>query len=78
MSCLRERALVAVGSVDIRPLNEILAVSTSGSPLRLGLLLGDKVEESPDPAAGIGIADTNEIIKAKTTATRPALERIFE
>jgi hypothetical protein len=68
---------VAVGSVDIRPLNEILAVSISGSPLRLGLLLGDK-EEGPNPAAGIGIADTSEIIKAKTSATRPARERIFE
>jgi hypothetical protein len=78
MSCLRVRALVAVGGVDIRPLSEILAASTSGCPLRVGFLVVDKVEESPDSAAGIGIADTSEIIKPKTSATRPARERIFE
>ena len=62
--------------IVIRPLNELPAVSTC--PLRLGLLRGGKVEESPDSVVGIGSADTNEIIKAKTSATRPARERIFE
>ena len=62
------------GSVEIRN----LAVSTSGCPLRLGLLLSDKVEDSPDSAAGMGTADTSEIMKAKTSTTRPARERIFE
>ena len=36
------------------------------------------MEESPDSAVGIGTADTSEKIKAKTSATRPARERIFE
>ena len=67
---------MTAGGVDIRPFSEILAVSTC--PLRLGLLRGGKVEESPDSATGIGTADTIEIIKAKTSATRPARERIFE
>jgi hypothetical protein len=77
-------ALVVAGCVDIRPLNEcsgILAVSSLISfPLRLGLLRlrRDKVEESPDSVAGIGTADTSDIIKAKTSTTRPARERIFE
>ena len=44
-------------------------------PLRL---LDDKVVESPGSAAGIGTADTSEIIKKKISATRPARERIFE
>ena len=69
---------MATGSLDTRPLNKILAVSTSGCPLRLGLLLSDKVEESPDSEVGIGTADTSEIIKAKSIAMRPALEQIFE
>ena len=67
---------MTAGGVDIRPLNELLAVSTC--PLRLGLLRGGKLEESPDSVVGIGIADTNEIIKAKNSSTRPARERIFE
>ena len=65
---------MSVGSLEIRN----LAVSTSGCPLRLGLLLSDKIEDSPDSVAGIGTADTSEIIKAKNSATRPARERIFE
>ena len=37
-------------------------------------------EESPDCGArmGMGRADTSEIIRAKTSATRPARERTFE
>jgi hypothetical protein len=35
---------------------------------------GDKV----DFVAGIGTADTSEIIRTKNNATRPACERIFE
>jgi hypothetical protein len=71
---------VAAGSVDIRPLNEIFALSDRiwSCPLRLGLLRGGKVAESPDSVAGIGTADTSDIIRAKTSATRPARERIFE
>ena len=71
---------MARGSVDIRPLNEIPegpAVSSwiRSCPLGIGLLGGDKVEESFDSvAAGIGTADTREMIKAKTSATRPARE----
>ena len=77
------RALVAAGSVDIRPLNEIseilgVSIRIWLCPLRLGLLRGDKVEEGLDSVAGIGTADTSEIIRAKTSATRPARERIFE
>ena len=55
---------------------EILAESC---PLRVGLILSrrDKVEESPDSVAGMGTADTSEIIRAKIRATRPARERIF-
>ena len=68
---------MTVGGVDNRPLNnELLAVSTC--PLRLGLLRGGEVEESLDSVVGIGTDDTNEIIKAKTSTTRPARERIFE
>ena len=51
---------------DIRPPNKILAESTSGCLLKLGLLLGDKVVESlksPDSAVGIGAVDTSAIIK---------------
>ena len=65
---------MSVGSLEARN----MAVSTSGCPFRLGLLLSDKVEDSPDSAAGMGTADTSEIIKTKTSATRPARERIFE
>ena len=70
---------MARGSVDIRPLNEIpdvLSVSSwiRSCPLGIGLLGGD-VEESLDSvAAGIGTADTSEMIKAKINATRPARE----
>ena len=63
-----------LGSLETRN----LAVSTSRCPLRLGLLLSDRVEDSPDSAEGMGTAETSEIIKAKTSATRPARERIFE
>ena len=74
---------MAAGSVDIRPLNEIFALSNRiwscpGCPPRLGLLRGGKVAEGPDSVAGIGTADTSEIIRAKTSATRPAREWIFE
>jgi hypothetical protein len=73
---------VAVGRVDIRPLNKNFAASTtSGCPLRLGELLGDNVEvESPysEVLIGTGTADTSEIIKEKISATRPARERIYE
>ena len=69
---------MATENVDIRPLNKILAASTSGCLLRLGLLLSGRVEESPDSAVGIGTADTSEIIKAKSIAMRPALGQIFE
>ena len=51
---------------DIRPPNKILAESTSGCLLKLGLLLEDKVVESlksPDSAVGIGAVDTSAIIK---------------
>ena len=43
--------------------------------MRLGLTGGDKEEEGPD---WIGSADTNEMMRAKTSATRPAREWIFE
>ena len=46
--------------------------------MRLGLLRGDEEVESPDSVAEIGTADTSEIIKAKTSATRPARERKLE
>ena len=67
-------------SVDFRPLGEIFAVSwwvvvVRFCPLRLGLLWGD---ESSDSVAGIGTAETSEMIRAKSSATRPARERIFE
>ena len=65
---------MSVGGLEIRN----MAVSTSCCLLRLGFLLSDKVEDSPDSVAGIGTADTSEIINAKTNATRPARERIFE
>ena len=37
----------------------------------------DEVEESPD-CRGMGAADTSEIIRRKTSATRPAREWIFK
>jgi hypothetical protein len=40
--------------------------------------LSDKIEESPDAVAGIGAADTSEMIKVRSSATRPARERIIE
>jgi hypothetical protein len=69
----------ARGSVDIRPLGisaEIVVVSTwiRSCPLRFGILRDDKVEENIDSVAGIGTADTSEIIKVKSSATRPARE----
>jgi hypothetical protein len=75
---LLARVLVAAGSDGIRlgPLNE-----NSGIPAVPGwtpLLRRNKVEESPNSVEGIGTADTTEIIKANTSATRPARERIFE
>ena len=70
---------MAAGRIDIRPPKGTFAVSSWISrPSRLGLLRSDKVEENPDSAAGIGTADTSEIIRAKTSATRPARERIFK
>jgi len=78
MSVEMPRSLVAMGGVDNRPFNKFLAASASGCPLRL---LGDNVVEileSPDSVAGMGTADTSEIIKTKNSATRPARERIFE
>ena len=72
-------SLVARGSVDIRPLNEnseILEVSSwvRSCPLIFGLVRSDKVEESLDSVAKMGNADTSEMIKEKTSATRPARE----
>ena len=40
------------------------------SPLRVTL----RDDKSPDSVAGIGTADTNDIIKEKTSTTRPARE----
>ena len=73
-------SLVARGSVDIRPFNKISefpAVSSwirscPGRPLRFETLRGDEVEEDMD--SGMGAADTSEIIKVKSSATRPARE----
>ena len=65
---------MAAGSVDILPLNGIFAIlATSGLKWSCPL----RVEESPDSVlvvAGIGTADTSEIIRAKTSVTRPARE----
>ena len=63
--------MAAAKFVDFRPLNEcsgILAVISS--PLRVTL----RDDKSPDSVAGIGTTDTNDIIKEKTSTTRPARE----
>ena len=72
-------SLVARGSVDIRPLNGISEILVGLSwicfcPLIFKLIRGDKVEECLGSVAWRGSADTNEIIKAKINATRPARE----
>ena len=70
---------MARGSVDIRPLNEVFGIPgvsiwIRSSPLRFGIVRDDKVEENVDSVAGTGTADTSEIIKVNSSATRPARE----
>ena len=72
-------SLVARGSVDIRLLNKIFGIPgvsiwIRSSPLRFGIVRDDKVEENVDSVAGTGTADTSEIIKVNSSATRPARE----
>ena len=65
--------VVAAKCVDFRPLNKcsgILRLAVISSPLRVTL----RDDKSPDSVAGIGTADTNDIIKEKTSTTRPARE----
>ena len=71
--------LVARGRVDARPLNKISDFLTPvwswivrSCPLRFGIIRGEKIEEDMD--SGMGTADTSEIIKVKSSATRPACE----
>ena len=64
-----------MAKVDIRPLVDFISESSN----RHRLLWGEKVEESSDEAvAGIGTADTSEMLRAKASTTRPARELIFE